>query len=905
MKLSTTLQPTPLSQAPALLEDDASPRAASTEAPQSLIQPLSEDEMLAFLPPDFDLQAPVEVSPADRQEVEPEPVSALPMDEPEAPPQSSPSPAPEAPSPKAPGNARLEMVRAQIEASGKQEQIRAGIKTALNIRNPRIRESFLGKVDALAKVAGATREDVMGAFGLKAKVTRPATRLTEGPARPRAISQDPDDPNSPNYRFRDTGYVPGSRKEFAEMIRRAGRDGRQLKASEINWEDLDRNPREAAELITKSNLFGTVDWEKLREGGMEPGAGFLVDRVYAAIGKEPSVDAPQARRDYAVGLETIREKMEACKTPDDVSKVLDELKAEFEGISLNPTEAMEYKAIQDKEQPLWERKLAFSREDERLYGLVNATRNTVSAAEYAQTKRTRRGWQPDPDIEAALPGLRAKAEEAYESRQAFRAENPFFVEEFKKDPIPGSSRFQSPMNLEFDDLRRQRQSLFERAKVRNLAENPFHRALNVMGDRFINVLKFRSSSGSDAFANHMATAKAGRIHDWSWAEKEQMPAIPKATQESVRFQLKVADSFDRVGGTKIHVDSTEALKASFGLRDVQSGNYVLGDFNSAKFHIERCAEALADLSDLMGVLPEKMGLQGQLAMAFGARGKGNAGWKGAASAEYSPTYRVTNLTKNKGGGALAHEWFHSLDNMAAEFETGKPAGKDDFLTENPDLLPEGKLKDSVKQLVSAIWSGNHRVTKDMSYTAQDFARAKREFTGFYSRQGTRSAVVNAGSVDKAFAAIERAYPVKSKEEMATSSRYEQKTSRSNAKQKKAFMELAVAWYGGNPEGGSLSVPISKPMSSYAYEAHKLDGGKTAYWSQGKELAARAFHAFVEDKLAAQGRRCDYLSVMGDNKFYNDPFFGQQKPYPEGEERTRINAAFDSYIAALGEAKWSR
>jgi len=92
--------------------------------------------MLAFLPPDFDLQAPVEVSPADRQEVEPEPVSALPMDEPEAPPQSSPSPAPEAPSPKAPGNARLEMVRAQIEASGKQEQIRAGIKTAPGSGSP-------------------------------------------------------------------------------------------------------------------------------------------------------------------------------------------------------------------------------------------------------------------------------------------------------------------------------------------------------------------------------------------------------------------------------------------------------------------------------------------------------------------------------------------------------------------------------------------------------------------------------------------------------------------------------------------------------------------------------------------------------------------------------------------------
>jgi hypothetical protein len=83
-----------------------------------------------------------------------------------------------------------------------------------------------------------------------------------------------DDPNSPNYRYRDTGYIPGSRKEeAARMIREAGASGVMLRASDIDFEAIEQNPREARKLITKSNLFGQVDWAALEEGGMEPAAG--------------------------------------------------------------------------------------------------------------------------------------------------------------------------------------------------------------------------------------------------------------------------------------------------------------------------------------------------------------------------------------------------------------------------------------------------------------------------------------------------------------------------------------------------------------------------------------------------------------------------------------------------------
>ena len=65
-----------------------------------------------------------------------------------------------------------------------------------------------------------------------------------------------------------------------------------------------------------------------------------------------------------------------------------------------------------------------------------------------------------------------------------------------------------------------------------------------------------------------------------------------------------------------------------------------------------------------------------------------------------------------------------------------------------------------------------------------------------------------------------------------------------------------------------------------------------YWSQRSEMAARAFQSWLEDRLAAKGQRNDYLSVYADNKYHVHPLFGPQFPYPDGEERERINAAFD-------------
>ncbi|NDK09067.1 hypothetical protein EOM39_07565, partial [Candidatus Gracilibacteria bacterium] len=76
-------------------------------------------------------------------------------------------------------------------------------------------------------------------------------------------------------------------------------------------------------------------------------------------------------------------------------------------------------------------------------------------------------------------------------------------------------------------------------------------------------------------------------------------------------------------------------------------------------------DALMDLADALNIEKENISLNGDLAIAFGARGQGLSG----ASAHYEPERRVINLTKMNGAGSLAHEWFHAVDKYIAGKDT--------------------------------------------------------------------------------------------------------------------------------------------------------------------------------------------------------------------------------------------
>jgi len=67
------------------------------------------------------------------------------------------------------------------------------------------------------------------------------------------------------------------------------------------------------------------------------------------------------------------------------------------------------------------------------------------------------------------------------------------------------------------------------------------------------------------------------------------------------------------------------------------------------------------------------------------------------------------------------------------------------------------------------------------------------------------------------------------------------------------------------------------------------------------MLARAFEGYIYDKMQQQNRRSDYLVGKADNKFYRgfEVMPGvPMSPFPEGDERTAINSAFDKLFQSI-------
>lgn len=97
-----------------------------------------------------------------------------------------------------------------------------------------------------------------------------------------------------------------------------------------------------------------------------------------------------------------------------------------------------------------------------------------------------------------------------------------------------------------------------------------------------------------------------------------------------------------------------------------------------------------DLANALNITPQAIGLNGRLGIAFGARGSGNA------LAHYEPSETVINLTKTKGAGSLAHEWWHALDHYMS--------GENNFLSITQQTYPQASkaLAKSMRTLMIAV-----------------------------------------------------------------------------------------------------------------------------------------------------------------------------------------------------------
>lgn len=148
--------------------------------------------------------------------------------------------------------------------------------------------------------------------------------------------------------------------------------------------------------------------------------------------------------------------------------------------------------------------------------------------------------------------------------------------------------------------------------------------------------------------------------------------------------------------------SAEEFRETFGFRGVEFGNWT--NQEDRQQALNNAFDAFMDLADAIGKSPRSLSLNGQLGIAFGARGGGRA------AAHYEPDKVVINLTKTQGAGSLAHEWWHAIDNYFARRRGQQHVYNSDrtgykYNTEKKGAYSEKErqeLTDAFKELMNAI-----------------------------------------------------------------------------------------------------------------------------------------------------------------------------------------------------------
>ena len=209
------------------------------------------------------------------------------------------------------------------------------------------------------------------------------------------------------------------------------------------------------------------------------------------------------------------------------------------------------------------------------------------------------------------------------------------------------------------------------------------------------VVYANSKAYSEMISSHGSEAEAK-------AAAAKLEAQYKAMLEQRRKHVFFTPGAERRGedyrGGK---DATpEMYDEAFGFRGVQFGNWT--NQRDRQAAMNQAYDGFMDLARVLGVPSRALSLGGELGIAFGARGSGSA------LAHYEPGTVVINLTKTKGEGSLAHEWWHALDNYIAR-HGGMSGG---YATEVDIEGMRGVTQDAFRALRHAIQKSNYQARSD-------------------------------------------------------------------------------------------------------------------------------------------------------------------------------------------------
>jgi len=394
---------------------------------------------------------------------------------------------------------------------------------------------------------------------------------------------------------------------------------------------------------------------------------------------------------------------------------------------------------------------------------------------------------------------------------------------------------------------------------------------------------------------------------------------------------------DERGGRDIKPDD---FLDTFGFRACEFGNW-LPDIERQDV-LNRAYDSLSTLARVLGVSKAFLSLGGTLALAFGSRGVGRA------LAHYEPARKVINLTRLKGAGALAHEFFHALDDYMGEHvralivssacrakTSNSYFASELFLTQQRtrgvsrlnEIAQAGYVPDDLRErLMPLVNSVNaltvRRYTEDEARSA---ATARLEATRYQvcnhvagvlgmlmpdqSFQARHSAAERMTEEVFHEVAEDRVPQLRSGErhplvERLSNMRPQTRLGRAEEKAVAGTLVRIAGAIRALPEIYRVATDRDALLQSeymkrlvntkFFKDAEKFDQKKAkSYWSSVREMAARGFEAYVQDQCAGRGWQDDYL-VHGTEESRFE--LSSNAPYPVGADRESMRAAFDGLMA---------
>lgn len=729
-----------------------------------------------------------------------------------------------------------------------------------------------------------------------------------------------DNMNDENYRYADTGHIAGAHKERAgNRIKELAKDGQTVKSTDIEWDEIESDELLAEDVIKKSNIMGDIDYQAMKDDDGDAGTAFLIQKIFASIAPNPHWDIKYfiknsqsgrrllrgynaenykaffeqlemystsdqkraARKAYVNGINTLKSRISGIKDTRLLIAELKDIAGEMSSIKIKAEDTSDYAKNQ-------------AQADKIRQGMKDQFKTYLAEYEAAKTKAKEGVDLPKGKTLADIDMVYVSAETGFgvikkapDFWQTTRSINRWLESAYpnQKFVIVSGSNVSALAPIITKDSQ---QALIDietnignqtiLASMSVLKDENANLAWISLGERFWGIIELTSG----AFVKHANMSLNKRYNDWSLVIKDDGLAdntdAKKPAKKKKTFELIVADKIERKGGRAVTVESTKELKDSFGFRDIQSGDWVLKDKASAKFHVENAAAAMMDLSDIVGIDQKSLAFGGRLALALGARGRSGA------MAHYEPVQRVINITKMKGGGSLGHEWFHAIDNILGEvLNIDGATGANVFLTDNSSALGDGPLNSAFSELRDVMKKGNIKAPESFKITQKDVDTAILNIKPG-SRNPFVAKVMDINVVD-AIAVVDDRF----------GSSYRVKRSKNHEQ----WRRVVVAHYNQDKVGQTITLNTGELVSEFYAESKRLDAGRSKpYWSTTIEMAARSFQAYLEDSLKDQDRRNDYLSYGADNSLYG----GTHQAYPEGDDRKRINAAFKHLFATIKDQK---